>query len=420
MRVKTILLACCLLAWRPVHQLSDPVVVPPSAVLASALQDERILLKQSETAFLEKNRLYLPLLDELELRYGPDDLYLAEQRIALRFSANGLRQIKRQKAIHHLELDITRAERRAMLQEGLIERYNALCDLYFLPQLITAHEKLALMYDTTRQAYSYLLAAGAKVDVVDIIEAEEDGYDTHDKLMELRGDLAVARQLINRWMNTREEVDLRFDAFINPDQMAQVAASLLAGANAPHPELAIQDLDVQMEQAQWRLEKVKQFDILNFFQVDYRRPEESFLLQRDFSARIGLNVPIPGSGRVKQREQALAVHQSENERKWMASAQRQALEQQALKLNNLIAQQRSLLADNEKSPVQRVLGNPAALASLEAVDVLRLRLIRQKQLIRQIEVTYDVAQCYLELLAVSGAPSVEPLRNYLSPALELL
>jgi hypothetical protein len=420
MTIKTILLACSAMAWSGTIQPSDPVVVGAATVLATALQDQRLVLKQSETFFLQNNPLYLPWLDELEFRFGPDDLYVSEQRAAIRFSANGFRQIKRQKAIHNLEVDITKAERRALLQESLMERYSTLCDLYFLPQLIAAHEQLAQMYDTTRQAYSYLLAAGAKVDVVDIIDAEEDGYDTHDKLMELRGENAEALQLLKRWMNASGDVDLQFNAFIGPEQMAQIAASLLAGTQSVSPELAIKTLDVQLEQAQWRLEKARQFDIFNFFQIDYQRPVEPFQLQRDFSARIGLNVPIPGSRRVNQREQALAVHQAENDLQWTAIAQRQLLEQQALKLNNLIEQQRSLLADNQKSPVQRLLDSPVALTNLEAVDILRLRLIKQKQVINQIEIAYEVAQCYVDLLYVSGAAGAEPLRNYLSPSLDTL
>lgn len=417
MTIKALLLTCGAVAWYGSQPPSDPVVVNPSAVLASALQDQRVALKQNETAFLQNNPLYLPWLDELEFRFGPDDLYNNEQRAALRFSANGLREIKRQKAIHNIEVDIVKAERRALLQESIMERYDALYRLYFLPQLITEHEQLARMYDTTRQAYSYLLAVGAKVDVVDIIDAEEDGYDTHDKLMELRGEEAEALQMVSRWMNAPQNVDLQFDAFIKPEQMAQVAASLLAAALTTSPEVDIKALDVQLEQAQWRLEKVKQFDIFNFFQVDYQRPEEPFLFQRDFSARIGLNFPIPGSRRVNQREQALAVHQAENERQWIATAQHQLLEQQALKLNNLIAQQHSLQADYQKNPVHKLLDNPTALVNLEAVDILRLRVIKQKQVIRQLELDYEIAACYVDLLLISGAPSIEPLRNYLSPSL---
>lgn len=400
------------------QQGPEPVIIRTAGVLASALADERLKGQQLQTGFLADNPLFLPWLDELELRYGPDDLYLNEQRIAVRIDNNGWQTIKKQEQVHELELALLSAEQRVLLQEGLMERYETLCDLYFLQALRQQQRQLAQLYDTTRQAYRFLLSVGAKADLVDLIEAEEDSYAALANLRELDGEYQLALSRLSRWQPMEAQAEVRLDTFITAEQMAAVAAAIAAQTQqAPTPDLVIREIDTRLAQAQWQLEKSKQYNILTFFQVDYRQPNEPFVLQRDLSARIGLKVPLPGSARIKQREQALEVLQSQHRYQWAQRAHQQEVALQVQKLNNLLAQQASLLADHRQNQLHRLLDDPLAEANLEATDVLRLRLLRQRQKISQLEMAYQTSRAYLVLLDISGAASAQPLRNYLDPRL---
>ena len=158
--------------------------------------------------------------------------------------------------------------------------------------------------------------------------------------------------------------------------------------------------------------------MLNFVQVDYRDRPEPFEFNRDFSARIGLNIPIAGGDKPKAREQALEWELDKNEYQVELADQYQKGAALRSKLRKLTAQYQADQERWQKSAIRKLLAKPDLLSQLSGDDLLQLQIAREKQTIREIEQAYEIRLIYIEYVQLSGGMNGEALRNYLSESLE--
>lgn len=399
----------------------DPGTMTMREILASARTDERILLNQKAEALLQAHPLKLPILRQLELRYGPDDLYFDQQRIALRLEANGWGEIKHQGFVHNSEYNILVAEGAQLLEEALSDRYKILAALYYDQQKLKAQQKLESLLSDKTKVLNYLNDAGDKVDVTDLVETEEDMTAAASEMLDLNANIEQKAKALQQLMGTVEPVVPAFDAFISIDKIALLKDRWKNTTPAATPDLITREKELQLSQAALQLEKAKRYDIFNFLQFDYRSPRnDPFETKRDFSVRIGVDIPIAGNSRLRQNELGLKILTAENRYDWAKQQQQREIALEISKLEGLLQQYAFRKEKWLQSPSRKVLENSELQPELTASDLLRLRINLQKQEIKLVELAHDITQSYLELLSLTGAMTTPPLRNYLSMEEETL
>jgi len=412
----TIFCFCSILNAGIAHE-ADTAKVSMQMVLASARTEERVRLQETAAGYLAQNPMHLPLFDELEFRLGPDDLYFDEQRIAFRFSTNGLSEIKRQRAVNTFELEKLSAEAALLLEEGLFDRYNALSDARFYQQMATTMRRLEGLEDDRSQIYSYLIEKGIAVDAIKLVEAEEDWQDARSKLRQWEDKAALVEERIRQYLGSEAAVQPDFENMVSIETIVRRLAET-TGPPAPTAEISLKLIESRLSEAKWRLILSRKFNVLNFVQVDYRDRPEPFEFNRDFSARIGLNIPISGGDKPKAREQALEWELDKNEYQVERTDQQQKCAALLSKLGKLTAQYQADQERWQKSAIRKLLAKPELLNQLTGDDLLQLQIAREKQTIREIEQAYEIRLVYIEYVLMSGGMNGGALRNALSESLE--
>ncbi len=392
---------------------ADTIPVSMQAVLASARSEESVRLQQKATAYLIDHPLYLPLVDELEFRMGPDDLYFDEQRIAFRFALNGWSAIRRQRQIHNVELERLGAETAVLVEEALFDRYNALSDYAYFQQMSAALQQLESMEDARSQVFSYLIEKGVAVDAIKLVEAEEDWQDARSDLRQWEDKAAIMEMRIRSYLGHSEVVQPNVEDLVSTATIAQRLAAT-AGPPRPTAEISLKMVESKLDEAEWRLTRSQKFNVLNFVQFDYRDRLEPFEFNRDVSARIGLNIPISGSDKPKIREQQLEWELSKNEYLAETAQQQQKATLMAAKLSKMVGQYDADRARWEKSAIRKLLANAELLNHLSGDDLLQLQIAREKQTIRELEQAYEIRVLYIEYLQLRGLMNGGDLRNELS------
>lgn len=412
----SILCLYALLHWNHAP-VADSVKISMQTVLASANSDAQLLLQNQAATYLANHPMYLPLFDKLEFRFGPDDLYFDEQRIAFRFSTNGFSEIKKQRALHDAELMRLQTEAAVLREEALLKRYLTLADAYFYRQLAQSQSRLAQLEDERSQIFGFLIDKGVVVDAVKLVEAEEDWQDSRSKVREWESKTALLLERIQQYTGQRSAIQLDLKGFVNVAQIA-LQVSEIDTAMAPTAELALKIVESRVAEAEWRVTLSSKFNVLNFVQIDYRDRPEPFAFERDFSARIGLNIPIAGRDKPKEREQALKWRLADNDAQAELASQQQQFDLQRSKVQKLIALYQADQSRWQQSAIRKLLANDALLAQLGGDDLLQLQIAREKQNLREIEQAYDITIAYVEWLQLSGALNTKVLRNYLSEGKE--
>ncbi len=414
----TILCFCSLLNATVVPGV-DSSKVSMQMVLASARSDQRIRLQEAASAYLGKNPIQLPFFDELEFRLGPDDLYLDEQRIAFRFSTNGLTEIKRQRAVNELELARLHAKTSLLLEEALFDRYSALSDAYFYQQMTESQRRMEKLEDERSQVFSYLIEKGVAVDAVKLVEAEEDWQDARSKLRQWEDRKALLEERIRQYLGSTDVVIPDFESMVSVASIARrLEASDAATTLAPTAEISLKLVESSLSEAQWKLILSRKFNVLNFVQIDYRNRSDPFDFNRDFSARIGLNIPISGSDKPKAREQALEWRLDQNAYLAEVGDQQRKCAELRSKLGKLISQYQADQERWQQSAIRKLLDKPELLNLLSGDDLLQLQIAREKQTIREIEQANEIRVLYLEFVQSAGGMNGADLRNYLSEGME--
>lgn len=413
----TLFCFCSLLHVAAPSVEADTAKVSMQMVLASARAEESVRLQQQSAAYLADHPMHLPLFDELEFRLGPDDLYFDEQRIAFRFATNGWSAIKRQRTINAVELERLGAEAAVLQEEALLDRYHALSDYAFSRQMAGALRQLENLEDSRSQVFSYLIEKGVAVDAVKLVEAEEDWQDARSDLRQWEDKATLMEGRIRAYLGHSDVVQPDVASLIQVETITKRLAAA-TGPAAPTAEISLKAVESKLSEAQWRLTLSRKFNVLNFVQFDYRDRPEPFEFNRDFSVRIGLNIPISGSDKPKAREQALEWQLDKNAQAVEIAKQQQKCTMLSNKLNKLIGQYGADQERWQKSAIRKLLSKPELLDHLSGDDLLQLQIAREKQTIRQIEQAYEIRTLYIEYAQMRGLMNGGSLRNELSEGWE--
>lgn len=403
-------------------------------VLATTRADARVVAANGMPLFARSLNYRLPLIRKAELRIGTNgnafrDTFYGDIRnedfYGLVISPNSLREKRRQQAIQQAQVDVYEAETRVIWQEAVLERYEALANLYYSRRLYERRAELDSLLSVKQRLLLQMLDQGVDVKVKEVVDTENDRSSLQFGMADSEKTIRLETARIQSFLGSSHALspeEMQFDSFITPE----VIASVIAGyAENPPPDplfdyrisrstLAKKELD---------LENAKDRQIFSFIQFGYELP---IVIERtptrlnpnnNFSVRIGLTLPLPGNNNLDRSEAALELREAENEAKIAQQQTRINAEDQRARVENLLKSLRNLRDKTATSLIEKLIAADNASLELSPLEVVELHVAQRKRELRALETEAEIAEEYLRFLEYSGYLGALPSRNYLSVSL---
>ncbi len=403
--------------------------VSMEAVLASARTDARVLAAADMPTFTQSLNYRLPLLRKVELRLGMngnlfrDTLYgdiRNEDFYGLYIYPNSLRERRLQRDIQPAQASVYEAGSRIVWQQAVLERYQALTQLYFSGRLLEARASLDSLLAVKQRLMLQMLDQGVEIKVKEVVDTENDRSALQFGISEAKNDIRLQTAKIRSFVQPDATAEaVRFDSFITPD----VIASVLVKMPEELPSMDYRVSKIRLAQAGLALENVQNKQILSFIQVGYDLPVVTEPLPKrlnpanNFSVRIGLALPLPGNNNLKRANAALELREAQNELKTTEQQTRKSIESQRIRVENLIALYRNLRDQTAESLIGKLLDADNSQVQLTPLELVELYVSRYKRDLRVLETESEIADEYLKYLETSGKLGALPARNYLSNTL---
>lgn len=396
--------------------LPAQTLISSDFVLASAQQDLTVILQGKQLDFIQKNKRHLPFADQVGIRTETDRFELRRQEYLARLNVNGIGEMRQQRKLMQAEQVEEESRLRLFLHEALLERYQTLGAFYLARRRLILQQQLLLVYDDQVKVLQRMAAADAGADVTDLIKAEYDRDELTLKMAETEGHLQMLRQLIGLYLpGIGENWQLDTSGFISPPDIARVVAAF-PESGFRHPEIDEKQADIGRIDAEYALEKARERQMLDFFQVrHHNRPEEGF--NRAFSVSLGLNLPYKGSSRVKMSELKIEKNAAGNELEMITADLDKQIAGFRRQIGVLAGQYRVAQLQWQNSQARFTLEQAGTLREAGPLPLLEAREGQLKRQFNLLDIESDMMETYLEILDLGGLLSQPPLVNYLSPGL---
>ena len=398
---------------------ADPIKIGMKEVLASVNQDEQWRLSLQTADWLGKQNYQSPLLQKLELRLGSNDLSLSRQQYGIRLSPNAFGQSKYQQKQQNAQMGLLQAETEIYWNQALLQRYKAIAEYYYANQLLTTARGLdSLLQDQTRGLRA-MVRQGLGIKIKDLVENEQDQQAIQLDLSQYQGDQQQARERIRQFLASSAEVELDLQNFISIARIVQIVTDMSKIQTSPlFAETKVRQAQAGLVQSEIDLLKKRNEQYLSFFQFGYERAPKTPTLDDDLFIRLGLNIPLGSNNRLKNNELALELYEAKAKSTISTARHTQELALQQLKTSQLLQAYQLRETQEEKNLAVSILSDPELRAQISPLELLELKLLRQKKQFDRLKLAHQLTQEYLNLLYLNGNLVQKPLLNYLSTGLE--
>ncbi|GAB5409968.1 MAG: hypothetical protein BalsKO_23330 [Balneolaceae bacterium] len=381
-----------------------------SDFLLTAFEARNIQSYDARINFLKPSNYRIPIIDELEIRAGNDELIYEDLQYALRVRPSNPWKIRRNNALFNAtkkELDIRRS---IEFKENLSNRYELLARYFFEKQVFDLVTKQQLLVSKKASVFQNNMESGL-FDARDFAET---------KLDQIEGLESVDDALVE-WSQTQQRVVavLKNTAFdwssfnlISVEKIEEVA-SQIASSTLSSVELNLISQRIEVARQEVRVEKAD-FDI-GFLQAEYfpftNRDSE-------IGYSIGFTIPIFQNNRPQIAERKLDELELKNE--YDAEAYQDSIKKQLEyeHLKNLLLHHEMIEEEIDNIDLETLVNNLGRIEDYDPIAILDLEegilkldeiLLKSKQ---------RVLEQYLEFLFTFDVIIDQPLINYLSDSLE--
>jgi hypothetical protein len=399
--------------------------------LQSYRNDERFASNERLTEWLKSKKFHVPMLRKAEFRFGlngsafQDTIYgniRNEDAYGIVLSPNSFRERRQQKQYKSAQIDVYEAEKNVLLHQALLDRYQVIAELMFAPPLLRERAKLDSFFVQKQQILQKTIENGMDIKVKDLIDSENDRNALQNTQLELENQIQFqqnkAKQLANE--NTIIEENNR----IKISNIFETIYSSLLQKTIENPVIPFKIAQNQLATANMNVEKSNNRQIFNYIQAAYENP--IFILPipdkqksvNNFSVRVGLLFPIVGNNNFKVAQTGLQVQISKENIGITRNLTQKNVELQVEKLLNLKKSYELCTQQIERSPIRKMLDNDKLLQQITLLEVVELRLIQQKLIVKRHEIEREIGIEYVRWLDLTGVMSAVPLKNYFSKNLD--
>ena len=406
-------------AWLLLTAFSDdPVQIFVKDVLTSTLRDRRFVNSQKTIDFVNSLSYRLPVLHDLGFKYGADDLTKAKQQYSLSLGFNSFKKIREQEAIKKAQINVYSAKKDALVNQVIKERYKDIVDVYCTQTVISKQKRLDTLLNQRNLAFKTALQKGLPVKIKDLVETEEDMRNLRTTLAETQIIYTTGYQHIKDYLGVQYNVALNFDNFISIAKLENILIALKNSHVWQSPEIKVRQNQIGLAQAELKLEEANFHQFFDAFQLIYEKAPQKDLTVKDFSFRVGFNIPLKGNFKPKQNELLLDIKEAENDYNFAFFETDRLVKLQIIKLENALKLYNECAERLNNSLAQSFLNTPSVYSSLSATDIIDLKIIQQKKEIEVAQMCFKIMTDYIALLDMTGDLVYPPYKNYLSDNLE--
>lgn len=381
-----------------------------SDYLLTAFEDLNLQRYDAQRNFLSPQNYRLPIIDELELRAGNDELDYEDLQYAVRIRPGNPWKIRRNKAFFNATKKELSLRKEVEFKENLLSRYENVLDYLFEQQFY----ELVLRQSSLTTQMATIFQQNLESDLFDARDFAETKIDQVEKL-------EILDDALTEWNRIRKTISVilgisDFDwanfelvSVSTIDSMATKLAN--SSINSKELELIAQRIEVARQEV--RVEKAD-------FDIGYIQGEYFPFTNRDseIGYSVGITIPIFQNNRAQIAERRLDEIELRNEfesEQFQDSVNR-VLEYEYLK--NLIAHHNQIVNQTEEIDLENLVQNLARVEDYDPIAILEMKegILKLEEVL--LKSKQRVIEQYLEFLFTFNVLTQQPLINYLSENLE--
>lgn len=385
--------------------------ITTTEVLLGAQSIEQVKFDSIQLAFLKDYNHSLPLVNNVEFRSETRDLLFSRQEYSIRVKPNSLRAILAKKKIYTSKINEVEIQGRIRFNEELEDRYNLLIDYLFNEKLTQAYQsrKVQLQDKLAILAHSIYEAS---FDVRDVIDAEEDLFDTEVVLSNLAGVKKYQNAILQLMVSERvDDVFLKSSDLVTPHQI--LATTIDEKALLNNLEIQIRQSKLETIAGEMSLDVAKSKKILDFVQAKYGG-KNSDLFDENFAIGVGINLPFFGNTREKRSEHYFNKLRTESEILALKNTQEKEVSSAEEDFRRTASKYKTFKDQAANSSVTSLLNTYKKIEGVSPLILLKLKISEHNRKIDILKLERVLYEEYIKILARKNVLFQTPFINYLS------
>ncbi len=383
-----------------------------SDFLLTAFEDINTRGYDKSINFLSPKNYRLPVVEDLEFRFGNDELTIEDQQYAIRFRPGNPWKIRRNNALFNATKKELSIRKQIQYQENLENRYELAADYLLKIQLLNIEQQKFSLIQKRVDIFNTNMESSL-FDAKDFVDAKLDQVDAITNQEELSVSLLQVKREISSKLQ-QSIIDWSTESLISVTAIDSVSEIIITNSlSSLELDLLVQRIKVAKSEV--RLEKAD-FDI-GYFQTEYY-PEKD--RDSDYGIAFGISIPIFKSNKSQIAERKLDEIELNGE---LATEQYQDSVKRITEyeyLKSLITQHEVLIERIKELDLETLSKNLSQIEDNNPLTILELQegLVKLKEL--QLKSYERVVEQYIEFLSTFNVLTQLPLTNYLTESLEPL
>lgn len=381
-----------------------------SDFLLTAFEDVNTQGYDNSIEFLSPRNYRLPIIEDLELRFGNDEFTNQDQQYALRFRPGNPWKIRRNNALFNATKKELTIRKKLQYKENIEDRYQLATEYLLESKLLEIQQRYFSIIEKRVEILGSNMESSL-FDAQDFVEAKLDQVDALNNQEDAKISMIRSKNEITAILQNTE---FNWSSFplISVSTIDSISDNIIS-REISSLELDLITQQIEVARREVRLEKAD-FNI-GFFQTEYFpfRGRNS-----DYGISFGLSIPLFKSNKNQIAERKLDEIELKGElvtEQYQDSINKVA-EYEYLK--SLINQHNSLLIQIEKLDLDRLSQNLSQIQDNNPLSLLKVQegALKLKEL--ELKSYGRVFDQYLEFLSTFDVLSQLPLTNYISEQLE--
>lgn len=377
-----------------------------SDFLLTAFESPNLSQYDQQIDFLNSRPYRIPPVNDLELRFGNDELTHEDQQYALRFRPTNPWLIRRTNALFNATRDQLTARRQLEFKENMADRYDVVIQYFYNSELAKLINEQLRLAEAKSDIYQNNVESDL-FDAKDYVDAKLDQVDVIQELDENLIDLTKQQQTISTILGTDTFDWSDFD-LISVTSIDSIS-STIAAASFSSAELNLIAKKIEVAKQETRVEKAD-FDI-GFLQAEYFPFRDR---NSDIGFAFGISIPIFRDNKPQMAERKLDEIEFKNE--FQAQSYRDSLNRilQYEHLKNLLNHHRLIEEKIEALDIESLLRNLSRAENYDPIITIELKEGLERLNEVRLKSKHRVLEQYLNFLLAFDVVIQQPLKNYLS------
>lgn len=383
-----------------------------SDFLLTAFESPNLSQYDRQIDFLNKRPYRIPPVNDLEFRFGNDELTHQDQQYAFRFRPANPWLIRRNNALFNATRDQISARRELEFKENMADRYDVVIQYFYNSELADLINEQLLLAESKSDIFQNNVESDL-FDAKDYVDAKLDQVEVIQELDENLIDLSRQQQTISTILGTDtfDWSDFKLISVSSIDSISSViAASAFSSA-----ELNLISKQIEVSKQETRVEKAD-FDI-GFLQAEYFPFRDR---NSDIGFAFGISIPIFRDNKPQITERKLDEIEFQNE--FQAQIYRDSVDRilQYEHLKNLLNHHHLIGEKIDALDIEALLKNLSRAENYDPIIIIELKEGLERLNEVSLRSKHRVLEQYLNFLLAFDVIIQQPLKNYLSENFESL